>query len=101
MQEGEGAEDVDDISGAGFAADFFDGIADADFRAVAVGCDAVTTVGDFVTDLGGHDHATVAILVEDAEGLAVDFGDAGDGGRTRLRVSDCLIAVKERETYSS
>lgn len=82
MQERKGTEDVQDVPRAGFAIGFLDGVTDANFRAIAIGGDAAAAVGDFVGDLGGHNHAVITVLVEDAEGLAVNFGDAGDSGRT-------------------
>jgi len=67
---------VEDCSLTEFPLCFFYGVADADFKAVAVGSDGFA-VFDFHGDLAGEDGSEDAVLVEDLEGFAFDFGDAG------------------------
>jgi len=69
---------VEDCSLTEFTLRFFDGVADADFKAVTVGSNGFA-VFDFHGDLTGEDGSEGAVLIKDLEGFAFDFGDAGYG----------------------
>ena len=62
---------------------FFDGIADADFEAVAVRGDGLS-VCDFHGDLAGENGFECAVLIQDLEGFAFDFDDTGYGVDTGI-----------------
>jgi hypothetical protein len=66
-----------------FTLSFFDGVADTDFEAVAVGGDGLS-VCDFHGDLAGENCFESAILIEDLEGFAFDFDDTGNSVDTEI-----------------
>ena len=68
-----------------FTLSFFDGVADADFEAVAVGSDGLS-VCDFHRDLAGENCFECAVLIEDLEGFAFDFDDTGHGVDTGISI---------------
>lgn len=71
--------DVEDRTNALLAADFADRVAEFDLRAVAIGGDGVATGFDLADDLRRENGAHGAVLVENAQRTAIEFGDDTDG----------------------